>query len=140
VRITVTERIASASVDTGNGVALVDGTGRVLERVAEAPPGLPQLTDVDGVPAVGGTIDPPTAAWVAGHLTGLARSGTRTVSVAPTGVVLGLVSGPELRLGAPTAVGAKVRAALSVLGALEGAAVAYIDVSVPSNPVAGPPI
>jgi cell division protein FtsQ len=140
VRITVTERVASAWVDTGDGAALVDPTGRVLERVGEPPAGLPQLDGVDGLPSVGGTVDPPVAARGAGHLTGLARSGTRTVTVTPTGVVLGLVSGPELRLGAPTAVDAKVRAALAVLGALDGVAVAYIDVSVPSNPIAGPPI
>ena len=32
----------------------------------------------------------------------------------------------------------KVRAAIAVLTALDGAPVAYIDASVPSNPVAGP--
>ena len=32
----------------------------------------------------------------------------------------------------------KVRAAVAVLDALDGVSVAYIDVSVPGNPVAGP--
>ena len=32
----------------------------------------------------------------------------------------------------------KVRAAIAVLTALDGAPVAYIDASVPANPVAGP--
>ena len=140
VRIIVTERTPTAWVDTGNGAALVDGSGRVLERVAEAPADLPQLEGIDVVPRVGATIRPPVTARVAGRLTGLARAGTRSVSVTPSGVVLGLVNGPELRLGEPTAVATKVRAALAVLGALDGVGVAYIDVSVPSNPVAGPPV
>jgi len=33
----------------------------------------------------------------------------------------------------------KIRAALAVLRALDGQATSYVDVSVPSNPVAGPP-
>jgi cell division protein FtsQ len=139
VRVTVTERTAAAWVGTSDGVALVDGSGRVLERVAQAPSDLPELVGVDLVPAVGAALDPPVPARVAGRLTGLLRSGTRTIAVTPSGVVLGLVSGPELRLGAPRAVVTKVRAALAVLGALGGVGVAYIDVSVPSNPVAGPP-
>jgi cell division protein FtsQ len=140
IRITVTERTPTAWVDTGSGAALVDGDGRVLERVAEPPADLPQLEGIDVVPPVGASIRPPVTARVAGRLTGLARTGTRSVSVTPSGVVLGLVNGPELRLGEPAAVATKVRAALAVLGALDGVAVAYIDVSVPSNPVAGPPV
>ena len=60
------------------------------------------------------------------------------ITLSPGGVVLGLVNGPDIRLGEPTQVMTKVRAALAVLAALDGVSVAYIDVSVPSNPVAGP--
>jgi cell division protein FtsQ len=137
VRITVIERVPTAWVDTGNGAALVDARGRVLQRVPEVPADLPQLEGIDIVPPVGATIRPPVTARVAGRLTGLARSGTRSVSVTPSGVVLALVNGPDIRLGEPTAVAVKLRAAMAVLGALDGAGVAYVDVSVPSNPVAG---
>jgi hypothetical protein len=52
-------------------------------------------------------------------------------------VNLELASGVEFRLGRPTVVMTKVRAGVAVLGALDGDAVSYVDVSVPSNPVAG---
>ncbi len=54
-------------------------------------------------------------------------------------MVLGLVSGPDIRLGEPTQVNLKIRAAIAVLAVLDGQSVQYIDVAVPSNPVAGPP-
>jgi cell division protein FtsQ len=138
VKITVTERTAVGWVDTGSGPALVDGTGRVLERVETAPTDLPQIVDPLLVPPVGATIEPVVGAHVARKLRGLARAGTRTITLSPAGVVLGLQNGPDIRLGEPTAVMLKVRASLAVLTALDGAPVAYIDASVPSNPVAGP--
>ena len=52
-------------------------------------------------------------------------------------MVLHLRTGPEVRLGPPTQVAVKVRAALAVLQASAGTPVAYVDVSVPTNPVAG---
>jgi hypothetical protein len=78
---------------------------------------------------VGEAIDGAAAAGEAGH--DLAKDG---------GVILGLVSGPDIRLGEPTHVDTKIRAAIAVLTALDGEAVAYIDVTVPSNPVAGTPV
>ena len=104
VTITVTERTAVGWVDTGAGPALVDGTGRVLERVSKAPTDLPQVVGPKIVPPVGATIEPVVGAQVAGRLQGLARSGTRSITLSPSGVVLGLVNGPEIRLGEPTAV------------------------------------
>jgi cell division protein FtsQ len=138
VSITVTERTAAAWVDAGSGPVLVDGTGRVLEHVSTPPTDLPQIASPKIVPPVGATIEPVVGAHVAGMLQGLARSGTRTITVSRGGVVLGLVNGPEIRLGQPTEVMTKVRAAVAVLTALDGAPVAYIDATVPSNPVAGP--
>jgi cell division protein FtsQ len=138
VTITVTERTAVGWVDTGTGPALVDRTGRVLERVSTVPTDLPQIASPKLVPPVGATIEPAVGAAVAGKLHGLARSGTRAITLSPTGVVLGLVNGPDIRLGEPTDVMLKVRAAIAVLTALDGAPVGYIDASVPSNPVAGP--
>jgi cell division protein FtsQ len=140
VTIAVTERSPVGWVDTGHGPAFVDRTGRVLELLSAAPADLPQIMTPKVVPPVGATITPTVGANVAGALQGFARSGTRTITVTPGGVVLGLVNGPDLRLGEPTHVDRKVRAAIAVLTALDGEAVQYIDVTVPSNPVAGPPV
>ncbi|MEX1008200.1 MAG: FtsQ-type POTRA domain-containing protein [Acidimicrobiia bacterium] len=140
VTVVVTERSPAGWVDTGSSPVLVDGTGRVLERVSEPPTGLPQIVSPKRVPPVGATITPAVGAEVAGRLGVLARAGTRTVMLTPGGVVLGLVSGPEIRLGEPTHVNTKIRSAIAVLTALDGQTVGYIDVTVPSNPVAGPPV
>ena len=48
-----------------------------------------------------------------------------------------LVSGPEVRLGQPNRVRTKLRAAGAVLEALQADPPAYVDVSVPTNPVSG---
>jgi cell division protein FtsQ len=137
VEIAVTERTPVAWIDSPAGKVVVDGTGRVLVSVAEAPPGMPQLVGTKFVPGPGATIAPVGGARVAAGLTGLVALGTRSVTVTDTGVTLQLVDGPEIRMGDPSRAGVKVRAALAVLDALAGAPVTYIDVSVPTNPVAG---
>jgi cell division protein FtsQ len=137
VRITVHERVPAAWVDGPAGKALVDGTGRVLELVEAAPPAMPQLLGATLVPPPGGTIDAVGAARAAGALTGLAAAGTTSVEVTAQGIVLHLASGTEVRMGEATQVGVKIRAALAVLAALPDAPPAYVDVSVPTNPVAG---
>lgn len=141
VTIAVRERTPVAWVAAVVGVAVVDRTGRVLVHADAPPPDLPELTHhgpARGVPPPGATVEARVGARVAGRLKGLARAGTRAITVGRSGVVLSLVDGPELRLGRPTRVMAKVRSALAVLAALDGAPTGYIDVSVPSNPVAGP--
>jgi cell division protein FtsQ len=138
VEIAVTEREPVAWVDAGAGPVLVDGTGRVLGSLADPPAGLPRILDPAHVPPPGADISPVAGARVAGKLVGYARLGTQTISLTPKGVTLGLVKGGEIRLGAPTQVMPKVGAALAVFAAV-GEPVQYVDVSVPSNPVAGPP-
>lgn len=137
VRITVAERRPVAWLDGPGGKVVVDGTGRVLESVASPPQGMPQLAGTKLVPAPGATVAPVTGARVAAGLSGLVAGGTQSVTVTDAGVTLQLVSGPEIRLGDATQVGVKLRAALAVLGASEGIEVHYVDVSVPTNPVAG---
>ena len=137
VKISVTEREPVAWVDTGSGPALVDGTGRVLAGVRTAPTGLPQIVGPTRVPPAGAAIAPLAGARVAGGLVGYARLGTKTITVTPRGVVLVLANGAEVRMGSPAHVMTKVAAARAVLDAV-GVQVAYVDVSVPSNPVAGP--
>ena len=140
VTIIVTERSPAGWVDTGSGPALVDGAGRVLERVSEPPTNLPQIVGPKRVRPVGSTITPAVGAEVAGRLDGLVRADTRRITVTPGGVVLGLLSGVDIRIGEPTQVAAKIRSAIAVLTALDGQMVEYVDVTVPSNPVAGPPV
>ncbi len=137
VRITVVERRPVGWIEGPGGKVVVDGTGRVLESVASPPPGLPQLVGTKLVPVPGATVVPVAGARVASGLRGLAAGGTRTVSVTDAGVTLQLVAGPEIRMGEPTQVAVKLRAALAVLGASGGTEVHYVDVSVPTNPVAG---
>ena len=135
VRITVRERTPAAWIDTPGGKALVDRTGRVLETLPDAPQGMPQLLGAKLVPPPGGTVDALGAARVAGALTGLAAVGTASVEATDQGIVLHLRSGPEIRMGEPTEIGVKIRAALAVLGASAGRPLTYVDVSTPTNPV-----
>src|SRR2546423_5571312 len=137
VRIIVHERTPSAWVDGPSGKVLVDRTGRVLEIVESSPPGMPQLLGAKVVPPPGGTIDATGAARVAGALHGIAAAGTTSVETTDHGVVMKLASGPEIRMGEATRIGVKIRAGLAVLGACDGRPIDYVDVSVPTNPVAG---
>jgi cell division protein FtsQ len=136
VRITVHELKPSAWVDAPAGTALVDRTGRVVEDVTSPPPGLPQLLGASAPPP-GATIDLVGAARVAGALTGLAAAGTTSVETTDHGIVLHLATGSEIRMGEATQIGVKLRAALAVFDAARDAPPAYVDVSVPTNPVAG---
>ena len=110
VRIVVRERRPVAWIDGPAGKSVIDGAGRVLEVVETPPPGLPQLLGTKLVPPVGGTIAPVDGARVAGALTGFAAGGTASVEVTDHGVLLHLVSGPEIRMGPATQIAVKVRA------------------------------
>jgi len=148
VRITVTERTPVAWVDDAGRHAVVDGSGRVLALVSTPPAGLPQLAVA--VPAGAHPARPlaaapgaelpaafRSAAEVAGGLGPYVAPGTKVVTAGPTGVTLQLASGPEVRMGDPDDVLVKVKAAFAVIGALGATTPHYVDVSVPTNPVAG---
>lgn len=137
VEVTVHERTPVAWIDSPGAKALVDGSGRVLEMVTIAPVGMPQLLGTKVLPRPGGTIHPIDGARVASGLTGLVAAGTASVDATDHGVVLHLVAGPEVRMGEPRRVAVKLRAALAVLNASHDIPVSYVDVSVPTNPVAG---
>jgi len=137
VTVHVEERTPVAWIDGPSAKALVDGSGRVLEMVAVAPVGMPQLLGTKVLPRPGGTIHPVDGARVASGLTGLVAAGTASVDATERGVVLHLVAGPEVRMGEPHRVAVKLRAALAVLNASHDVPVSYVDVSVPTNPVAG---
>jgi cell division protein FtsQ len=135
--IRVTERTPAAwvQVDGQAGVLVVDRAGRVLTRADAPPAGLPQIVDAQGAEP-GGSIVPARGAAVAAAY-GSYASAVAQISVTDGGAVVKLVSGPEVRLGPPTQLRTKLRAAGAVLDSLPGAVPAYVDVSVPTNPVAG---
>ena len=137
VHLTVTERTPAAWAEGSTGKVLVDGDGRVLEVVDAPPPGLPQLLGLTAVPAPGGTVVPDGPARAAGALPPLAAGGTRSVTGADGSLTMQLANGAEVRLGDATQLRAKIAAAVAVLGAMGDQPVHYVDVSVPTNPVAG---
>jgi hypothetical protein len=108
----------------------------VLQTADTPPPGLPQLLGAKLVPTPGGTIDATDAAHVAGVLASMDGAGVTSVERTDHGVVLHRAEGPEIRLGPPTQVAVKVRAALADIDASGGDPLTYVDVSVPTNPVA----
>jgi cell division protein FtsQ len=138
VRIRVVERAAVAVTrdDTG-GWALLDVSGRVLERAAERPADLPAL---EGVPPAGRPatrLGPPAAAAlvVARSLGPHLAPRVAVVATAPEGVELRLRPDSVVRLGAPDALEEKLRSVRTVLGAVDPRTVATIDVRDPATPV-----
>jgi cell division protein FtsQ len=137
VRITVVERSAIAASRADGGWALLDAGGRVLERVGQPPPG---LVPVDGIPPVGppgANVGPAGAAVLrlvavaAPTLGGRGEAvvvdhGQLEIRLRPRGTVL---------VGGPDALDDKVRAAVTVLGSVDGATVGVLDVRVPASPV-----
>jgi len=135
----VVERSAAAVTrdDTG-GWALVDRTARVLERASEPPPGLPV---VEGLSAAG----TPGTHLAAGASDALAAAASMPPGLAPRvmTVVVAPAGGVELRLsprgvvllGTAEGIGDKLRAARTVLGAVDPNTVAVLDVRVPHTPV-----
>jgi cell division protein FtsQ len=137
VRVAVTERAPAAWAEVPGGMVVVDRTGRVLERVDAPPAGLPQLVGLRTVPDPGARVVPAGPARIAGALPALAAGGTRSVAATDEGPTMQLVNGVEVRFGDTTRLGAKLRAMAAVFAAMEGRPLAYVDVSVATNPVAG---
>ena len=137
--ITVTERVP-------DGLGAGRRHGRSARRRPHRPcprarrratePGLPQLVDVRQAAEPGGSIVPAQGAAVAAAY-GLYAPAVAQISVTDGGAVVKLVSGPEVRLGRPTRLRTKLAAAGAVLDSLQAALPTYVDVSVPTNPVAG---
>jgi cell division protein FtsQ len=136
--IRVTERVPAAWVRRApDRVAVLDGAGRVLADAPEAPAGLPELTGTGSIPAPGGVVGPARVAGVIGLLVPELRADVVGVRAVGGTVVLLRREGPEVRLGAPVAVGEKSRVALAVLRTLAAPFPTYVDVSVPDAPVTG---
>jgi Cell division protein FtsQ len=122
---------------------LVSARGRVLERLR--PRTLPQLPRI-WVPSatqveLGQNLAMPAAAIAARALAPLARGhfplAIKTVSFTRGELTFALASHVELRLGRPEDVRLKLAVARRIVTALPDGT-AYVDVSVPERPVAGP--
>ncbi len=141
VRITLDERRPVAVTDAGDGLsALVDTSGRVLEWVAEVPPGLAVIV---GLPPAGpaGSMLPPEgvgALTVAVALPAELRA--RTAGVAPSAGGHGEVDirlNPEgmVRLGPPEDLDHKFEAIRTVMAQVDLRNLAVLDVRRPDSPV-----
>jgi cell division septal protein FtsQ len=143
LRVAVVPEHAVAVVREGASAWLVSARGRVLSVLAHgARRGLPRIwlprtVDV----AVGETLAPDEGGRAAAGLA-LARhvgfrARIRDVSIADGTLVFGLRSGLDLRLGTEDDLPLKLAVAARILPLVRGAA--YLDVSLPSRPVAGSP-
>ena len=136
--IHVTERRPAAWVRRApDRVAVVDVRGRVLADAAAPPGELPEITGLRTVPSPGREVVPAAVPRVLGQLP--PELGLRAARIGLDGdaVTLAVRDGPEVRFGLPQRVAAKARAALAVLETTAGGPPRYIDVRVPSEPVAG---
>jgi hypothetical protein len=141
LRIHVVPEVPVAVLHRGNETWLLSARGRVVKRVstgtypALARVWVPRKADV----AVGAFLAPETGGTAARTLALAARfpAHISTASLAHGELVFRLRSGLELRLGAPTDVRLKLAIARRALARLPAGA-AYVDVSVPGRPVAGP--
>lgn len=138
VRIRVVERSAAAvTQQEGAAWVLVDRAGRVLAPAPSPPPG---LVIVDVVPPAGA---PGTRLAVTAHdplevaaqlPPGLAPR-VEKVTLGASGVELRLKPQGVVQLGDAAAVADKLRAAQTVLAAVDGRTVANLDVRIPATPV-----
>lgn len=141
VVVRVTERVPVAVVSAEHAFFLVDVTGRVLERTALAPPGVPLLSSPAHAGAPGTTLGPAArpglvvAAAAARALPG--RVAGVTVGARGT-VTLDLGKGLRAVLGPASDVGSKLAALASVLAGTAPNCPELIDVSVPGEPTVTP--
>jgi cell division protein FtsQ len=130
-----------AVVRRGAGSWLVSARGRILRTVAlGALPGLPRVWLAGGTdPPVGTTLAPESGAAATAALAVARRVGFRApiagATVSDGTLALKLRSGLELRLGASNDVALKLAVAARIMPIL-GSETSYLDVSVPSRPVA----
>ena len=134
-----------AVLEDGRRAWVVAESGRVIAAVEPGDrPRLPRLVaDVPSTPAVGGTLAGDRMPETLAALAALPRrfpGGVASAEGGPSGLVLTLESGLEVRLGEPVDAAAKLAAAAAVLRALpaeELALLGYVDASVPARVVAG---
>jgi cell division protein FtsQ len=137
LEIQVIERVPAVwARRSPDSVALIDKRGRVLADTPEPQADLSELGGVATIPPIGQDVEPRGVAGVVGHLPAELRARVAAVVTSGGAVKLVLRDGPEVRLGPPDDIAAKARAAVAVLGTIGGAPPAYVDVRVPTAPVA----
>jgi cell division protein FtsQ len=141
LRLRVVPEAAVAVVHRGRETWLVSARGRVMSRI---PTGThPELARIwvrhAATVAVGSFLAPGAGGTTARALALATRFPARvaTAALAHGELVLKLRSGVEVRLGEPTDVRLKLAIARRALRQLPAGS-AYVDVSVPGRPVAGP--
>jgi cell division protein FtsQ len=140
--IVITERIAVAVIARRGGVALVDAGGRVLSWGVVAPAGLPVLSAPGAVGVPGTELAAPSrpGLTVVSTLPPALAGRVRAVVVgADHSVTLDLGGGVRAALGQATTLGAKFESLASVLAGANPRGPALIDVTVPDEPLVGPP-
>ena len=136
VDIRVVEHTPIAAAVAGNEVVLVASNNRVLARSLLVPVGLAQITGIAKLPVDGSQLLPANVGEVARLLPARLRTALVSIDVAdPTGVVIKLVD-TDIRLGRLVDIDLKLRTAVAVLERGDTCR-KYVDVSVPSAPVAG---
>lgn len=138
VRIEITERHPALAVPAPKGWLLIDGTGRVLERVDELPEGLIPLAGVKASGRAGSQIDGEVGALAAlvGDLPADLAPYVKSVAMGPDGIELRSEGrNPVVKLGPAAEIRQKVRAVQAVLAGADLRRVTVIDVRVPSAPV-----
>lgn len=143
VVVTVVERTPVAALARPGGIALVDGTGRVLAWTTVAPPGVVALA----APVAAGTPGTRLAAadrpglLVAATIPAVLVGRVRSVAVDDAGQVrLDLGGGLSALLGTADDLPAKWESLASVLAGANPTGALVIDVSVPGSPDVGPPV
>jgi cell division protein FtsQ len=137
VTIAVTERRAAATLGAGDGTwLLVDGTGRVLDRVDAQPTDVPLIEGVEADAGPGETLQGPGAdvVAVAGAVPEALRPQVATVRGADDRISVTLRDGGTVALGGPDDAAAKLASAAAVLATVPAGCVQELDVSVASSP------
>jgi cell division protein FtsQ len=140
LRVGVTEQVPAAWVrGPDDEVVVVAGDGRVLGPAPAPFPDLVEIRGVRRVPPPGDRLSPDGVAGLASTLPPALVDDLVAVDVGGTGVTAVLGDGPELRLGSLDEIATKGAVAEAVLARLveRGIAADFVDVSVPSAPVAG---
>jgi cell division protein FtsQ len=138
IDVTITERSPAAAVHAGgDGWLVVDSDRRVLFSSATAPPDLPIIEGVGGVP-VGQSLD--ASAQPAITVARALSPGLRTRVIAvhaddPAALVMDIRPAGKVRFGGATDVQQKITSLQAVFAQADLAGLCVVDVRVPDSPV-----
>ncbi len=137
VVITIDEQPPVAVVDWGDRLLTVTGDGRILEGISASQLDVPTIALTEPPGAQGLQGDPLQQALVLGAAPPELRPLIETSALEPTGVVIGVQGGIEIRFGPANDLEEKWTAAVAVLADPKLHMAEYVDVRFPARPVAG---